>query len=185
MDYLTSPPEDDAVSLETLKRFLYYGEDDDSQDETLTEILATATEDVESMVSFDFAEREWEYHTSAFCRRMKLPHRPVKSVEFVKYLDSEGELQTVNPDDYTVLNPHKEWTIIVFDSYPSVPIKENAVQIGYTTGFEVTPASAKSLICYCAGVLDKQRGTPLDGQKPYDPTIIERLATNLGGLHYR
>lgn len=64
---------------------------------------------------------------------VELPFGPVSSVEYVKYYDTAGDLQTMDSADYWLADD----TVVLVSgaSWPTVAARRNAIQIRYVAGY--------------------------------------------------
>jgi uncharacterized phiE125 gp8 family phage protein len=96
----------------------------------------------------------WELVLDAFCREIEIDMLPVPSITSVKYVDEDGDLQTMDSADY-VLEPERllsAWLRPAFEkSWPSTRRVEGAVVVrfaaGYGAGGSSVPAEIRTWIC--------------------------------------
>lgn len=105
------------------------------------------------------------------CREIKLPLSPLQSISFIKYLDSNGDLQTLANTEYQVIT--SELIAKVLPAYektwPSTRCQPESIQIQYIAGFGDTaadvPSSIKTWMKMAIESLYKNRGGLSDNQQ--------------------
>jgi hypothetical protein len=106
---LINAPADLAVTLDELKDFLELDLDDTTRDSKLEILLAAACEDCERWTRLKLVTQTWLLRADGFpgvsvvydrngypC--LQLPFPPFQSIEFVKYIDTAGVVQTMPRD---------------------------------------------------------------------------------------
>lgn len=107
-------------------------------------------------------------------RFIELPKPPLQSVLAVTYTDADGETQTIDSDDYTVLAPDGDYARpgrIVLNagaSWPTTTTRERAVQIRFTCGYgdtaEDMPALVQAALLFLVGHFHKHGEEVVEGQ---------------------
>lgn len=113
---VATAPATEPVTLAELKAHLRI--DTEAEDAPLAALLATARGTLESITGRSFVQTEWVAYYDAWplagtylgapqAREIELPKAPLLSVastvvSHVKYLDTDGNLQTLSAADYTV-----------------------------------------------------------------------------------
>lgn len=101
------------------------------------------------------------------CEVIFLPRGPVQSVTSLKYIDTNGEEQTLNVSNYKVFKKGDIARITPENSWPSIKDQKEAIEVVYVTGYglEATvPAWAKEAI--------KAKATELYEQSPGSMDMI-------------
>lgn len=164
---LIIPPAEEPVTLAEAKaQCRVDGTDDDT---FITALIQSAREMAEHETGRALITQTWELVLDAFPAAFVLRHPPIISVESVKFIDSAGVQQTLDPADtlldndsepgYLVPAYGKTWP----DSYP-VP---NAVRVRYTAGYgdaADVPQSIKQWMLLMIGTAYAHRETVLAGQ---------------------
>lgn len=120
-------------------------------DSAVTGWIASARDQVEHRTGRCLITQTWLYTADSFksCS-IELPGSPVQQIDFVKYLDLNGTLQTVSGADYQLINDELIASVIPVygKSWPAARNYPGSVQIQYKAGFGDAaaniPASVKS-----------------------------------------
>ena len=89
-----------------------------------------------------------EYGPDAWACELLLPMGGLISVDWVKYIDTSGTLQTLATDQYMPDPAHEPGRILraYGATWPSVRSQHNAVQVQYITGYGTTAVSVPAPI---------------------------------------
>lgn len=163
--------------------------DTTDEDASFTRWIQGAREQAEHLLERSLLPQTWEWTQDRFgyfrligmenflpnpaeripfeATRIVLPRPPVTSVTSVKYLDSTGALQTLDPSFYVVdidnepggitLAPGKAW--------PSTYNVPNAVRVRYVAGYAdaaSVPANIKNFILLLVGTMFRFRELDID-----------------------
>ena len=170
---LIAPPAVPAVSLADAKGHLRVEHDaDDTLIEALVESAAGMIDGPEG-IGFCLQEQTWRIDLDGFNEfgwgrlhstddrrdlRIRLPLRPVVSVESIQYVDTSGDEQTVDAADYRVSIAGGTATLTPVSSWPTPRDEPGAVRIEFKAG-EGTPAALRSAILLMVGHLYEHRET--------------------------
>lgn len=82
------------------------------------------------------------------CRKIELPYPPLVEVNAVRYLDDDGEQQTLDSAEYRVLTSDHPGSIEVEygESWPTPRPVSDAVEIEYVAGYGDEPANVPMAI---------------------------------------
>lgn len=136
---------DPVVSLADAKAFLHVWHDDD--DAVITNLVAAATDKLDGahgVLGRCLGVQTWRLTLDCFpAGSVRLPLPPFRSVESIKYLDRNGDEQTLAPTAYKVsatgiVAPATDWPVTW-----EIP---GAVSIEFTAGYDDVPASLKQVI---------------------------------------
>ena len=138
---------EDALSLSEIKEFLRLDESDTSEDDTLAIFRAAALEMAEQYTRRILCTTTIDEYFDSFPvysgvgdkATIFLSKGPVSSVTSVKYIDEDGNEQTVSADDYRVDTISEPARIVSTEGWYNAKVTVNAVIIRYTVG---TAASA-------------------------------------------
>lgn len=196
MPYRVIGAEIEPITLEEARNHLRLDADSDSDghpDDSLIEnvYLPAARQFCEDFLGWSIAYKTIELALDKFPDDFELLY-PANSIVSVKYIDSDGDEQTLDPDGYTLdgySNP--SWLIINNGySWPSVSAVPNAVKVIYTTGYGVdsdadqVPFAIKAAILLQLGHLYENREDATD--KPITSiangveSLLRPLRTRLG-----
>ncbi|MFA6260390.1 MAG: phage head-tail connector protein [Bacteroidia bacterium] len=137
---LISQPEGLAISLSDAKRQLSIAEAETFWDQYITNLIGIATEIVQDMTWRSLLVQGWKYlvDTSEMKSTLLLVKCPVISIDSVKYIDSNGDLQNVDASTYQT-DVISEPARVVFSTLPSAKSETlNSLQINFTSGYSRT-----------------------------------------------
>jgi uncharacterized phiE125 gp8 family phage protein len=143
-----TPPPFYPVSLAEAKDWCRVDSDDTSQDAVIRMIIAALTEQAENVTKRSYVQRSYELLLDGFVEVIRLPRPPLLTVDYVKYYDTNGTLQTISAAEYSV-SPYDEPGILepaYNESWPFTRDIRNAVLIGYTAGY--APGSPTTEVGY-------------------------------------
>jgi hypothetical protein len=110
------PPAAEPVSLDDFRSFLEIPADDTSHDAKLSSLLVAAREDCERYTRTKLVTQTWLLRTDSFPSisvvydrngypKLQLPFPPFQSIDFFKYVDTAGAVQTIQRDTTYGNNP--------------------------------------------------------------------------------
>jgi uncharacterized phiE125 gp8 family phage protein len=124
--------------------------DYDDHDDFLDSAIAAARRWIENRTGRVLIEQTWEYRLEDFEAELAIPMLPIMSITSVKYIDEDGDEQTVDGADYffvdggtstqSILMPVDDWPTDVYE-------RPDAVRVRFVAGYEpvdespVDPAS--------------------------------------------
>lgn len=155
---VVSEPTAEPITLAEAKAHLVIDSDVTADDTYISALITMAREYAESLTRRAYVQRTLELLAPSFaCYEFELPQPPLQSVTHVKYLDSDGVLQTVSSSDYQV-NIYREPGVLkpaYLESWPSLIRGDyNAVQIRYIAGY-LPSGSPDSDADYAANIPEK------------------------------
>lgn len=178
---LISPPAVEPISLVEAKRHLVIDhDDDDAMIAFLIQVARSHFDAISGWSGRSIMTQTWDLVFDGFpmslpipfcgswrntptfqSEAIKVPHPPLQSVAFIKYLDASGAMQTMAPTDYMIDNadPAKAW-IIPTSSWPASQATANAVQIRFIAGYASAsdvPAHVRYSILMTLGSLYENR----------------------------
>ena len=179
---IITQPTSEPVTLDELKAYARIDGDDD--DILLTGLIKTAREYVENATGRACITQTLEEirgHFPIAC--MSLPRYPVQSIVSVKYLNIDGDEETLTNDlDYyldldshpAALSPARYW--------PATAHRTNAVRVRYIAGGEAAdvPQAFKTAICGLAAFWYEQREPVVIGVSAMNvPYHVTRLINSI------
>lgn len=128
-----------AISLEDVKDHLRITEDD--RDSDLLLLIYAAENHIENYLGRSLINKGYRLKLDCFKQTIEIPKPPLVSVESIKYIDSDGNQQTVTASDYIVDADATPGRVVPAYglSWPSARSIINAVEIEYTAGYGTTP----------------------------------------------
>lgn len=184
---LITAPTIEPVSLAEAK--LHCRVDTTDEDASFTRWIQGAREQAEHLTERSLLPQTWEWTQDRFgyyrligmenflpnpgsrvpfeATRIDLPRPPVTAVTWVKYLDSAGVTQTLDPSFYVadIDNEPGGITLAPGKSWPVTWNVPNAVRVRYTAGYPdaaSVPANIKNFILLLVGTLYKFRELDID-----------------------
>lgn len=133
-------PAAEPVSLAEAK--LHLRVDHAADDDLIEALIVSAREDAEHRIGRALVMQTLEQVLDAFPDAIYLDMPPIQSVTSVKYLDTAGAEQTLNPSAYTADLDSAPGSIIPAygAAWPSARDMPNAVRARYVAGYAVTYA---------------------------------------------
>lgn len=108
------------------------------EDAMLTRWIKGARERAEHLTQRALCPQTWQATFDAFPPAIELPWSPIQSVNFVKYLDQTGTLQTLSPSDYKVDIQGRRTGYIVPAyglAWPATYPEINSVSVEWVAGY--------------------------------------------------
>jgi uncharacterized phiE125 gp8 family phage protein len=180
---IVTPPEVEPVSLKEAKAHLRL--DSDADDAYVSALITAARERVELFLRRALITQVFEYTIDdflAYDRAIDLPRPPLQSVEWVRYLDTAGVLQTLDPGTYTVDASSNEIGRIALAwnrFWPFTRYTINAVTIRFAAGFgdaaDDVPQAIRQGILIEVSNLYENREDVVFGQSVNMMPVSERL----------
>jgi uncharacterized phiE125 gp8 family phage protein len=175
---LITAPTDTPVTLAEAKAQCRV--EDDSEDTLMTGLISAATEYVEQYTARAIMPQTWELSLDGFEDSMALTKGPVTSVTSVKYYDLNGDIQTLDPLNYTLdLISDPQWVVKNNDaSWPATVDSINVVTIRFVAGYATVPAPIKHAILLLISQWFDNRAAVTDKAMIAVPNAVEALLTN-------
>ena len=114
---LITAPSALPVTLGEAKAHLNLQATTTTDDTLLTGLITAATRRVESMHQRRYGTQTWEWVRNEWPDRIRFPVTPVQSVNFVKYVDANSVVQTMDPSLYIVRSSYATKEIVAAASY--------------------------------------------------------------------
>lgn len=132
---LITPPAALAVSLELARATARLDAGD--ADLELEQAIRTYTDEAEHETSRAFITQTRRATLDRFGRAIRLEGAPLQSVEFVKFYDQAGQLQTLHPEDYLVDVESEPGYVVPAPgkAWPTTADRINAVHVQYVCGY--------------------------------------------------
>lgn len=160
-------PSVEPISLTEAKEHLYVPHNSD--DALIGAIIVAARGDAERRLGRALINQTWELALDAFPAEIELPYPPLMSVTSIKYLDTDGAEQVLDPVQYVVDADAAPGAVVPAygASWPSTRAQRNAVRARYVAGYGVdatsVPAPIKRWILLRIGALYENRESAVTG----------------------
>lgn len=140
-----TPPTEEPVTLAEAK--LHCKVDGTDDDTLITALITAAREQAEHRTGRALCTQTLEAVLDMFPAGIKLEKPPVLSVVSVKYLDTDGILQTLDPSAYELdKDSAPGWLVPAYGLiWPVTRPVPNAVRVRYTAGYGAAAAVPKSI----------------------------------------
>ncbi len=167
---LVDAPDDYPVSIDRANLHLRLEGDEATADKALVEaLIKAATENAENFTRRQFITATYEIRFDWFPPEILLPRPPLQSVESIKYIDTDGNEQTLDASQYQV-DTHSTVGRIVPAPDVSWPDTEsqriNVVIVKFVAGYgdpDDVPHGIRAAIRLSLGHLYEHRETVLVG----------------------
>lgn len=180
---LITPPAALAVSLAAAKGALRIEQDDTSRDSEVTGWVEGVVGDAEFLTGRAFVTQGWRVTLDAFPEAIELLRAPLAEVTSVRYVDQDGQLQTLDPDDYQVDDVSEPGYVVPAPgkAWPATAARINSVMVDYICGYgaddTAVPATVK---LYVIGKLVEQFDpAPRTDQQNVQSAFLARLLDGL------
>jgi len=173
---LITQPLSEPVSVSELKTQLRIEHSED--DAYLFGLIVAARQYAEKATGNVFITQTWDIPFTDFSS-LEIPIRPIKSIESITYVDTDGNNQTLSDsvyflDDYGF---RAHINLGYGEQWPSIRDQKNAVIVRVVAGANQAPQSIKhAVILMAAHWYENREETSMDKLKPI-PLGAERLLT--------
>lgn len=134
---LDTAPAEEPVSLEEAKDHLRV--DTTAEDAAIASWIESARVEAERASGRALVTQTWEGKLDRFpeCEVIEFPRPPLQSVTSIKYIDTNGTLQTLSSSTYTVDTSGIVGRVYLnySESWPLTRIEPNAVRIVFVAGY--------------------------------------------------
>lgn len=145
------------------------------------DLIAAARRHCESFQGRAYVTQSWDLYLNVFpCGCIRVPLPPLQEITWIKYRDSSGIIQTLDPSGY-VADPFSEPGFICRaygKSWPATYQESNVIQIRFVAGYGAAadvPAEIKQAILLKVADLYDHRG----GDEGMDKNIQEAIESLL------
>ncbi len=132
---LSIPPEQEPIGLSQAKAHLRV--DGDENDALILALIASAREIAEEITGRALIVQTWIQKLDAWPdKKVELSRPPVQSITSIEYLDTAGDLQTMDPADYEVsIGMWKTRVVPSGGTWPAASQSLDAIRITYVAGY--------------------------------------------------
>lgn len=139
---LITPPSGEPVSLDEAKAQLRVESDNYKDDDSIAFFIAAARTRVEALTGRALVNQTWDLYADAVPRRggaLELAKGTVQSVASVKYIDTDGVQQTLDPAKYVVDTARIPGRILPAygEEWPATREQVNAVVVRFVAGYGI------------------------------------------------
>ena len=169
---------DEPVSLSEAKLHLRIEVPD--EDALISALIVAARQGAEHMTGRSIVQATWELALDEFKDEIELPNPPLISITSVKYIDTDGVLQTMATADY-LKDDHSEPARIMpayGETWPSTRDQVNAVLVRYAAGYAsaaAVPQQIKNWMLLRIGMLYENRESVAAGVTLSELPHIDRM----------
>ncbi len=167
---LTVPPEKYPVSVTQANLHLRLEGDEATADKPLVQaLIRAATDAAQNFTKRQFITATYEIRFDSFPWEITLPRPPLQSIVSIKYIDLDGNEQTVPAADYQVDQYSTIGRVVPVSgkSWPSTKDQLNAVVVEFKAGYgderDDIPEQIRAAIRLTLGHLYEHRETVLVG----------------------
>lgn len=109
-----------------------------ADDAYIEALITTAADYAQQRTGRAIGLQVWEGATDSFPREFELPLPPTVEVLYIEYVDSSGDVQTVDPDTYTVSNFGVYTTVRpnYGESWPVARCERDSVRVRFSCGHD-------------------------------------------------
>jgi uncharacterized phiE125 gp8 family phage protein len=145
--------------------------DCDAEDTFLGLLISVATQAATDRLQRALVPTRYRLTLDSFPSAIELLKPPIISVESVKYIDNDGEQQTLDPQDYFLDNVSEPGYLVpaVGRAWPATQDRINTVEVEYTAGYpdSAIPKPIKQWILLAIG--DMYANRERSAEKPVVP----------------
>lgn len=171
-----------TVEPVTLTEAKLHSRVDGSDDDDLIEMMiSSARQHAEQITERALAPTTFCLYLDAFPEDgIRIPRPPVTAITSVQYVDTAGDLQTMDAGDYSLDDAQEpSWLLLSYgESWPNTLDVANAVRVTYTAGYSAAdcPAQVKSFILAAVASMYKQREHIADSSRlPASVSFLDGL----------
>lgn len=130
---IVTTPTAEPVTIAEAKAQLHIGASDDSHDSEISDLIAAAREEWERDTSIALITRTIEHRLPRFIHSVELTVRPAIEIQSIKYIDNNGQEQTLPDTDYYLDGQQ----LLFVDGFvrPMIAKRSESVRITYTAGY--------------------------------------------------
>ena len=144
-------------------RFFLKEDDDSIQDDILDLFVAMATQCGENCTNRSFVTQDWIQYFDSFDCALRLGRGKVQTVSAVKYLDANGDEQTLSAANYVtdLVSEPARIQLASGGTWPTIDDVPNAVRVEFSAGYGDEPANVPAelrlWLLRCVGYLNENR----------------------------
>ncbi len=173
---LITPPASYPITVDEVKadRRVTHSVDDTR----IAAMIAAATSVAEQLTRRALVQQTWMMTLDIFPSAFTIDKTPVQSITSLTYFDSQGILQTLAADQYSLDNSSYSGPAYVVPalnvSWPSTRDQINSVMLTFVAGYAAVPAEVKAWMLLYVGTMYEHRELITDRQ-PFEMRWAESL----------
>lgn len=142
---LVTAPTEKPVSVADAKTHLRVTvSDEDSYIQSLIDAAVAHLDGWTGQLGQAICTQTWRDDHDDFASEMRIALYPVQSISFVKYIDTNGDEQTVSSGEYDLVKKNGFYFVVFKSDYsfPSLNVTDRpSVKIQYVAGYQAIPAA--------------------------------------------
>lgn len=141
------------------------------EDALLGTYISVATQAAADRLQRTLVPTRWRLTLDRFPDAIELAMPPIVSVESVKYIDTTGTQQTLDPQDYTLDSVSEPGYLVpaVGRAWPLTQDRVNAVEVEYTAGYAGSAVPEPLAAWILLAVADLYENRARSAEKPVVP----------------
>lgn len=153
--------------------------DNNDEDLLIEALIDTATRSAEHMMGRAIMHQHWQLFTDSF-DNLKLKKPIVTAVSYVKYINADGVLTTLDPSVYQAVlgNKYEPYVTLAYgQDWPVFRSQPECVQVTFTTGYVLAASVEAPIITWiklCVTALYENRASVTEKQT-YSLGLADRL----------
>lgn len=130
---ITTGPTIEPVTLDEAKTHLRI--ENTADDALIMALIVAAREMAEQFTGRALITQTWTLYLDKFDTEIRTPLPPLQSVAEIKYTDTDGAEQILDPATYIVDTKSKPGRIVSVDGWPDTDTTPNAVAVQFVAGY--------------------------------------------------
>lgn len=159
---LKTAPTEEPVGISAVKRHLKCDDTVTEDDDLIFALTKAAREASEAITNRALVKQTWTMKMDCLPCEIRVPKPPLRAVNSIKYLDTDGNQQTLASTEYLVDKDSEPGRIVPAygKSWPSTRYQPNAIEVEIEVGYEnaaKVPFSIKAAMLTLVGHLYEHR----------------------------
>lgn len=167
----TTAPSSEPLTLAEAKLHLRVDSDIADDDALISGLITAARQQAEVYTRRQLVSATWTHYLDWLPGEIRLERPPLTAVTWIKYIDTDGVQQTLDPSLYQVDSYGEPARIrrAYGAIWPSTRSQMNAVEVKFVCGYSTVPESVKRAMLLIVGNLYENREATIAG------TIITKV----------
>ncbi len=169
---INTPPATEPISVSTLRDHARI--DSDDEDTLLETYIQIARARAELETGRALVLQTWDMYFDAFPQMIMVPKSPLSSVVFIKYTDTDGNVQTLDSSLYQADSASEPARIIPAyeEIWPVTRTIMNAVQVQFIAGYAGTTDTPPDYTAIPRGILNAILLMAADYERHREDTVL-------------